>query len=672
MLTDAYRKYLTLACASLQQVVSELSVRVHGELSHPPTLDPALRSARSEAAEALRRYPDAWALGFEESLARLVETALQPECSPRLDLDCLGIMDDERVQEEIEVVNAGRVLADEAGSHLYRLQRLESTLQIQHLARSTSPVDPASIGRALWRATERLPVSLAARSEAVRSAVRLLGPQLGPLYRGLVEMTEQAEGIVHATAAPAPPASRRAPSRAPPRQSAAGSVVDAWGRVDEGTQFDVTRPGALIDLMDRQAAGRARTGSPSEFLLTQPQALAGDGSTVPRLIHHHRNRLAMLGTPGAASAAMSLIGRIFDEILVDPTLDAEAATWIGRLQPAVQKLASEDADLLQSHRHPAWSLINQLATLFNEETGQRPPNLVAWLNRVVTTLLSSPRHERFEAINRKLSDWRNAQAQGRLTKMAPTVEFLKRHSQLKEGVEAVRKRLERRLNASRADEAVRRFVASVWSLICAQEVAAGPGLVAAGPDAWDTATDLMWSTSPARSRLDGPTLVQLIPGLVDRLREGMGRLGLDPAVRDAWLARLSALHIRALRRAAEEAQTDMPMTIDLALDDELPLPGEGIDPPVEPGLPTPPADAASAELEIGQRFAMRVQGNWTEAALVWRSDNGQFLLFAGSDGSTLSATRRSFQRLLDEGLARLPDADGALARATRRIADGLQ
>jgi len=73
-------------------------------------------------------------------------------------------------------------------------------------------------------------------------------------------------------------------------------------------------------------------------------------------------------------------------------------------------------------------------------------------------------------------------------------------------------------------------------------------------------------------------------------------------------------------------------------------------------------------MAIGQRLAMRVQGSWTEAALVWRSDNGQFLLFAVTAGGTVSVTRRSFQRLLDEDLARLQDAGGALARAARRIA----
>lgn len=648
MATVAYRRHLTQACAALQKAVVEIAGRVPGDLSHAHTRDPALRSARSDAADALGRYTNAWVNGFEESLAKLVEDALTAQRPRNLDLDSLGIMDDERVQEEVEVVQAGRTLGDDAGGPLHRLQRLEAELRGPHEASHASPVNPAAIGRALWRATERLPLSLAARSEAVRSAVRLLGPRLGPLYLGLIDAAEHGEGIAGAAVA-------------------AEASVDPWGPEEHGANFDVTRPGALVDLMDRQAAEPTRT---ADFLLTQPLALEGDGSKVPRLVHHHRDRLATLGTPESSVAVMSLIGRIFDEILADPALDAEAATWIGRLQPAVQRLAAEDAELLQNHRHPAWTLVNQLATLFTDDAGQRPPNLAAWLSRVVATLQASPRHERFEAINRKLSNWRAAQTRSRLTEMAPTVELLRRHAQLEAGVEAVRKRLERRLDASRADEAVRRFVAAVWALVCAQQDADGAAHDAGQPDAWDTATDLMWSTSPARSRVDAPTLVQMIPELVDRLRQGMERLGLDAPVRDAWLERLSALHLRALRRPAEDAQTDMPLTIDLALEDELPPADQPATPPVAPRLDTGPAVDPIASLEIGDRLAMRVQGVWADAALVWRSDNGHFLLFAGGDGGTLSITRRSLERLLGEGLARMPDTASALARATRRIAAG--
>jgi len=675
MSTEAYRRHLARACAALRSIVTEILVQVPAEMKSGPGLDPARRLARSEVAEALGRYPGPCASGFGEALEALVEDARSGPRSIRLDLDSLSIMDDLRAQEEIEVVQAGRLLAEEAGAALHRMQRLEAALKAQLDVRDPSPVGPAAIGRALWRATEHLPLSAVSRSEAVRCMARLLGARLGPLYSSLVETAERDEDIALSAESPAPRAS--ASAAIPGRRSRSPEVVAArraaiaaerWPRAPRQGDFDVTRPGALVELMDSRSMALAAAAAAAAS--TTPLPRDGDGEKIPDLVRRHRGGLPAPEADGPSAAVHLFIGSIFDEIVADPALDREGANWIGRLQGAVLRMAASDPELLQSHRHPAWALINQLAVLFDDEPSQRPPNLDAWLERVMAMLRADPRRERFEAVNRKLLAWRADRARRRLTEMEPSVELLRRHALLEEGVEAARRRLERRLDASRADEAVRRFVSSVWALVCAQETAGGAPAEAGQPNAWDTATDLIWSASPARSRLDAPTLVSMIPDLVERLKDGMGRLGLDPDVQHAWLTRLATLHARSMQRSAEDAQTDMPLTIDLALEDELPAAEAA--PAEEPfllhGMPAP-ADPIAA-LAIGDSLALQMQGQWVDVALVWRSDNGHFLLLARPDGRSLSVTRSSLQRLLDEGLARTPEAASALARATNRIADG--
>jgi hypothetical protein len=672
MSTEAYRRHLARACTALRVIVGEILVQVPGEMKSGLAVDPARRLARSEVAEALGRYPGPCASGFGEALEALVEDAQAGPRSIRLDLDSLSIMDDLRAQEEIEVVQAGRLLAEEAGAALHRMQRLEAALKAQLDVRDPSPVGPAAIGRALWRATEHLPLSAASRSEAVRCMARLLGTRLGPLYSTLVDTAEHDEDITLSPEAAPPRAA--SPAAAPGRRSRSPELVAArraaiaaerWPRAHRQDDFDVTRPGALVQLMDSRTMALAAAAAAS----TTPLPQESDGEKIPDLIRRHRGAHAAPDADGPPAAVHLFIGSIFDEIVADPALDREGANWIGRLQGAVLRMAANDPDLLQSHRHPAWALINQLATLFDDEPSQRPPNLDAWLERVMAMLRADPRRERFEAVNRKLLSWRADRARRRLTEMEPSVELLRRHALLEEGVEAARRRLERRLDASRADAAVRRYVSSVWALVCAQETSGGAPVDAGQPNAWDTATDLIWSASPARSRLDAPTLVSMIPDLVERLKEGMGRLGLDPDVQEAWLTRLATLHTRAMHRSAEDAQTDMPLTIDLALEDELPsaeVPAE--EPFLLHGLSSP-ADPLAA-LAIGDSLALQMQGKWVDVALVWRSDNGHFLLLARPDGRSLSVTRSSLRRLLDEGLARTPDAASALARATNRIADG--
>jgi hypothetical protein len=669
MSTEAYRRHLARACSELRAIVGEILVQVPREMKANPGLDPVRRLARSEVAEALGRYPGPCVSGFGEALEALVAEAQSGPRSVRLDLDSLSIMDDLRAQEEIEVVQAGRLLADDAGTPLHRLQRLEAVLQarteVDRLG--PSPVGPAAVGRALWRATEHLPLSADSRSEAVRCMARLLGQRLGALYASLVEVAERDEHVSieaeasaarHAAAPAAPTAPTRGRSRSPEVVAARRAAIAAerWHRGPQQDDFDVTRPGALVQLMDSRAMALAAASAKSR----QPGG-AGD-----RLAPAVAGQLDADAPPAAVHL---FIGSIFDQIVSDPALDPEGADWIGRLQGAVLRMAAHDPGLLQSHRHPAWELVNQLATLFDDEPSQRPPNLDAWLERVMAMLRADPRRERFEAVNRKLQSWRADRARRRLVTMEPSVELLRRHAQLQEGVESARRRLERRLDASRADEAVRRFVFSVWALVCAQEDADGAPGAAGQPNAWDTATDLIWSASPARSRLDSPTLVSMIPDLVERLQEGMGRLGLDQGVQQAWLKRFEALHVRSMQRSAEDAQTDMPLTIDLELEDELPSADAPVaEPFVLHGLPSP-ADPL-AELAIGDSLAIQIQGGWEDVSLIWLSDNGHFLLLARPDGRSLSVTRSSLRRLLDEGLARTPDKASVLARATHRIADG--
>jgi len=672
MSTAAYRRHLARACSELRAVVGEILLQVPREMKSGAALDPVRRLARVEVIEALGRYPGPCVSGFGEALEALVDEAQAGTRPVKLDLDSLSIMDDLRAQEEIEVVQAGRLLADEAGAALHRMQRLEAALRARTDVDShaPSPVGPAAIGRALWRATEHLPLSAVSRSEIVRCAARLLGGRLGPLYAALVEAAERDEHILipaeasaprPAVAAAAPRGRSRSPELAAARRAAI--AAERWDRGPRPDDFDITRPGALVELMDSRAMALAAA---SERSRPAPAEGEGDGGRIPHLIRRHRGAQLALDADGPSAAVHRFIASIFDEIVADPALDPEAADWIGRLQGVVLRMAASDPDLLQSHRHPAWALINQLATLFDEEPSQRPPNLDAWLERVMAMLRADPRRERFEAVNRKLKSWREERARRRLADMEPSVELLRRHALLQEGVESARRRLERRLDAGRADEAVRRFVSSVWALLCAQEDADG---AAGQPGAWDTASDLIWSASPARSRLDSPTLVSMIPDLVERLTQGMARLGLDQDVRQAWLTRFQALHVRSMQRSAEDAQTDMPLTIDLALEDELPaVDAPAVAPFVLHGLPAP-ADPVAA-LAIGDSLAMQMQGEWVDVSLIWRSDNGQFLLLARPDGRSLSVTRSSLERLLAEGLARTPDAASALARATNRIADG--
>jgi hypothetical protein len=64
---------------------------------------------------------------------------------------------------------------------------------------------------------------------------------------------------------------------------------------------------------------------------------------------------------------------------------------------------------------------------------------------------------------------------------------------------------------------------------------------------------------------------------------------------------------------------------------------------------------------------MQLNGEWLELQLLWMSDNGYFLLFAGSGEASRSFTRKALDKMVAQGLLRTVDSSSALQRASDKI-----
>ena len=629
----------------MTQRVHTCAQALPGEITRTPVVGVAQRTLRAEVAHALSRHHVVFAGDFDEALMHAFDEFTRPAKpvahTPAPDLFQLEIMDEARVQEEIEVAQVVQILSDECGVELRRLIKFEGALRRSEGVRvAASPIGPPALARSLWQACENLNLGLAARAEAVRCAARWLAPRLGEIYAGVRQA-----GFADAA-----------------HLEAASESGDDFARVAPPTGFDVTRPGALFELMDLDAQRPVfePTAAPPYPAVadTLPMPLDGDDARIPGLIHSHRDELAALHDDVAPRLALDLIGRLFDQILADPALSVDARAWIGRLHPAAVRLANRDASLLESHRHPVWTLVNRIATVMGADKGAPPPELLQWLTATVAQVTADPSAAVFEAAGNRLRQWQRAQAQRRLTDVEGALHLLRRNASLEEQVAAARARLQRKLDSAQPPSAVKRFVLTVWSLVVAQEAAARAPDTGAPSPALDIAADLIWSTDAARSRSDSPTLLAMMPVLVDQLSAGMATVDLSTALKDAWLGQLAALHLKALRRPVGAEPEAGPITVDLVLDDEIPAA-----PPVAAG-----AAAALEDLQVGDTLGMQLHGDWVDLQLLWTSDNGQFLLFSGATGSgSHSFTRNALQKMQRQGLLRLADAGSALARASDEI-----
>jgi hypothetical protein len=645
-----YERHLDRAHALLSRRVRAGVAGLSREIVAAPVSQASLRAVRGEVAGALARRHAEFAARFGDALRDACTEFIRPAparpAGQWLDLGALELMDESRVQDEIEVAQVVRILDEDCTVELRRLIQFEGALRRPEGVRvAASPIGPPCLARALWAASDGLGLAAPVRAELVRCVARWLAPRSGELYAAVRQA-----GFADA------------------------SHLEAADRASEGagdgsaasppTGFDVTRPGALFELMDlddeRPVFAASTAHAPLERIPdTQPMPLDGDDARIPDLIRSHREELAALQDATSARLGVALIGHLFDQIVADPALAAEAREWIARVQPAIVRLAAQDASLLQSHRHPAWTLVNRIATTLNVDKPAPAPEFMQWLADAVAQVAAEPSTAAFQTALDRLSQLQRKQAQRRLTSVEGALELLRRNASLEELVTQARSRLQRKLDSAQPPSRTRRFILTLWSLVVAQEWSTLPAEARRSSPAMDTAVDVIWSTDEARSRADAPTLAAMIPELVDRLTAGMATVRLSEAMKTAWLDQLAAIHLHAMRRADGTAASSGPVTVDLELDDELP--------PAPPPAAAPEPSSPIANLQIGDSLALQLHGEWTDLQLLWTSENGYFLLFAGSGDGSHSFTRKALEKMLAQGLLRTPDSSSALQRAGDEI-----
>jgi hypothetical protein len=649
----AYEHHLERAHALMSRRMRSGAAGLADEIVRAPLTHAGQRALRAEVAAALSRHHAEFAAAFGDALRQSFTEFTRPPAAKApgqwLDLGAFEILDDSRIQEEIEVAQVVQILGEDCTVELRRLIKFEAALRRGEGVRvAASPIGPPGLARALWAGGEGLGLGLPVRADLVRCAARWWAPRLSEVYAAVRQAgfadAAQLEAAGHASE---------------------GADEDAT--VSPPTGFDVTRPGALFELMDLDEqrpvfAASAAVAFPT-IPDTRPMPLDGDDARIPDLIHGHREELAALQDATSARLAVALIGHLFDQIVADAALSAEAREWIARLQPGVVRLATQDPTLLQSHRHPVWTLVNRIAMHMSVDKGAPAPEFMQWLTDTVAQVAVEPSTATFEAAVDRLAKWQRQQAQRRLPAVEGALDLLRRNASLEDLVALAKARLQRQLDSAQPPSQVRRFVLTLWSLVVAQEWATLASEASRGTSpAMDTAVDVIWSTDAARSRADSPTLVAMIPELVDRVTAGMATVRLSDAMKKAWLDQLAVIHLHAMRRPLGTAPTSGPVTVDLELDDELP-------PVAAARAVHRPADASAplAGLQVGDGVTMQLHGDWMDLQLLWMSDNGQYLLFAGGGDGSHSFTRAALEKMLAQGLLRTADASSALQRASDEI-----
>ncbi|KAF1048248.1 MAG: hypothetical protein GAK38_01497 [Xylophilus sp.] len=397
----------------------------------------------------------------------------------------------------------------------------------------------------------------------LRASVRRSGPStaVGALASG---------GAAGLPAAPAPLPARTtttsgglaaAPGRTMPaplaraRQRAQGVIGQlrrlldqAGGAAAAGTSVDPTRAQPLAPasaaLAQALAPRRERQGdlpSGGGTLIEDwsPQGIARAATAVRATSAELKQKTGN----ASEKAIIEVVALMFQSILTEKRIPPNVRVWFSRLQLPVLRVAlAEPEDFFSTLDHPARQLIDRMGScvLGFDSHAISGSALETEIRRVVQVIEQYPEtgrrvfqlvHDEFQKfLARFLTE---KQSTRRLVGVAQQVEQ-KETLAVQYTIE-----LRRMLEDMSVRDDVRDFLFKVWAEVLALSA------VRLGPRHEDTlalrqaAADLVWAAGAKPSRADRARVIADLPGLLQRLRRGLGLLGVSEAAQEVQIKRLS-------------------------------------------------------------------------------------------------------------------------------------
>ncbi|HVR55021.1 MAG TPA: DUF1631 family protein [Pseudorhodoferax sp.] len=418
---------------------------------------------------------------------------------------------------------------------------------------------------------------------------------------------------------------------------------------------------------------------------------------VAGVLRERSSELKKKASTDSEKATIEIVALMFQSILAEERIPAAVRVWFARLQLPVLRVALAEPEFFGTLNHPARQLIDRMGScaLGFDARAIGGSALEAEIRRVVQVIEQYPETGRrvfqlvYDEFQKFLSKYLTEK--GAASKVVSVAQQVEQKETL-----AIQYTIELRnmLQDMPVREEVREFLFKVWAEVLAMAA------VRKGPQDEEavafkrSAADLVWAASAKPNRSDRARVIQSLPALLQRLRQGMTLLGLPSAVQEGHIKRISdtladafvskteaipqaRIDMMAQRLAnledfvSDESMGDMPLDAD-SIELMLGIDASSID--VIPDAGAKPSEAMLAwahELQLGHWFTLDHHQKISHVQLAWRSERRQLFLFAAMDGrSTLIQVKR-LAAYLQAGLL-IPQEEEALTlRATRQALEKL-
>ncbi|MDZ4281992.1 MAG: DUF1631 family protein [Hydrogenophaga sp.] len=469
-------------------------------------------------------------------------------------------------------------------------------------------------------------------------------------------------------------------------------LIEKVGGDFEATQILPPSPG-LAQAMQRVVPGDSAGAGFYVSGNSRPGAVYMDATHVEKAAVVLRQRTAELkqaaSTP-TEKATIEVVALMFQSILAEERIPPSVRVWFARLQIPVLRVALAEPEFFSALQHPARRLIDRMGScVMGFESNVSSAALEAEIKRVVQVIEQYPETGRrvfqlvFDEFQKFLSTYLSEQGSAsRFVSVAQQVEQ-KETLSVQYTIE-----LRKLLDDVPVRDEVRDFLFKVWVDVLAVS-SVKYGLRHEETSALkQVASDLLWAASAKPNRDDRARVIQQLPALLQRLRQGMGLLGFTTGMQDqhiksvsdtladAFMSRTEAISQEQLdnlsdRLANLEEYLPANGLGDLDLDNESIEMITGVDASnievINQGgsQPNEAMRSWAVELQIGSWFGLDHNGKLNSVQLAWRSQRGQLYLFVTNGGRCFLIQATRVASYLQAGLLVPSEEEALTVRATR-------
>lgn len=419
-----------------------------------------------------------------------------------------------------------------------------------------------------------------------------------------------------------------------------------------------------------------------------------------------------MGVPESQSGdyekTIGMVSMVFDYILDDANVPERVKGLIARLQIPVVKLALMDAEFFARRRHPARVLLNDIASAsigLDVERDRDSEGFIQMLEQLVARVLSEFEEDPkvFDSLLTEFRDWREQEQE----RAKVFEDRARKTTEGRERVEFAKRRTEAWIEMWAQRENVPPFVAEFLRTTWRNTLLITMHRHGEESREWasriKTVNNLLWSITPKKTAKGGRLLVEMIPSILDEIREGMELSSAHPETIDAFFCDLAKVHAKTVNggierdlgsvpRSNKESAEARPATVSKI--DQVDNPAvralfeqdiaDLVDGDVEEIVLQSP-DAPYAESSVSDEFVAQIErlqcGAWLQfnkddgacvrAKLSWRSPLTGCCLFVDRKG--IKVADKSAEELAADlrcGRAEILDDVPLLDRAINALMDG--